>query len=61
MLKRLVTKLTEAEFERYVRPTLPYKISGRNNKVPQYLIVNQTKKYLLCGIYNATSSIITHN
>ncbi|MEY4926275.1 MAG: hypothetical protein RI894_711 [Bacteroidota bacterium] len=36
--KELRKNLTEAEFERYVRPYLPLKISGSNGTVPLWIV-----------------------
>ena len=47
---KLLKELTEAEFERFVRPVLPYKVSGRNDKIPLYKTYNYIAKVLRTGM-----------
>jgi hypothetical protein len=42
--------LTEAEFERHVRPYLPFKVSGRRDKVALWIIYNYIVKVLRTGM-----------
>lgn len=48
--KELRKNLTAAEFERYVRPHLPLKISGRNGTVPLWRVYNYIAKVLRTGM-----------
>lgn len=47
---KLYTKLTEEQFELYVSPYLPYKVSGRKPKIPLYRIYNYIAKVLRTGM-----------
>lgn len=48
--KELRKNLTEAEFERYVRPYLPFKISGRPDKIALWRVYNYIAKVLRTGM-----------
>ena len=48
--KHLVKKITLEEFDTYVAPFLPYKVSGAKNKVPLWKIYNYIAKVLRTGI-----------
>lgn len=48
--KELVKKITEQEFEQYVAPFLPIKISGRKGNVPHWRMYNYIAKVLRTGM-----------
>lgn len=48
--KQLLKTLTEAEFEQYVAPHLPFKVSGRPAKVPLHRVYNYIAKVLRTGM-----------
>lgn len=48
--KVLRKDLTEVEFERYVRPHLPFKVSGRKETVPLWVVYNYIAKVLRTGM-----------
>lgn len=48
--KQLLKTLTQTEFERYVVPHLPFKVSGRPSKLPLYRVYNYIAKVLRTGM-----------
>jgi len=48
--KQLLKTLTQTEFEHYVAPHLPFKISGRPPKLPLYRVYNYIAKVLRTGM-----------
>jgi transposase len=48
--KQLVKRITEKEFNEFVLPFLPKKISGRNSKVPYWRTYNYISKVLRTGM-----------
>lgn len=60
--KVLRKDLTEAEFERYVRPHLPFKVSGRKGTVPLWVVYNYIAKVLRTGMqWSELQDCITKN
>jgi transposase len=48
--KELVKKISESEFNEFVQPFLPFKISGRKGKVAPWKIYNYIAKVLRTGM-----------
>jgi len=60
--RRLLRTLTEKEFEQYVAPYLPFKVSGRKEQVPLWRIYNYIAKVLRTGMqWSELQDVIAKN